>query len=33
VETEPRPPRLWNPKIDRDVSTICLKCLDKDPQQ
>jgi TolB-like protein/predicted Ser/Thr protein kinase/Tfp pilus assembly protein PilF len=33
LETEPRPPRLWNPKIDRDLSTICLKCLDKDPQR
>ncbi|PYK15691.1 MAG: hypothetical protein DME55_13380, partial [Verrucomicrobia bacterium] len=33
LETEPRSPRLWNPKIDRDVSTICLKCLEKDPQR
>lgn len=33
LETEPRAPRLWNPKIDRDVSTICLKCLEKDPQR
>jgi TolB-like protein len=33
LETEPRPPRLWNPKVDRDVSTICLKCLEKDPQR
>ncbi len=31
LETEPRPPRLWNRKIDRDLSTICLKSLEKDP--
>ena len=32
LDTEPRQPRLWNRKIDRDLSTICLKCLEKDPQ-
>src|SRR5204863_3677880 len=33
LETDPRPPRLWNSKVDRDLSTICLKCLEKDPQR
>jgi TolB-like protein/Tfp pilus assembly protein PilF/predicted Ser/Thr protein kinase len=33
LETEPRPLPLWNPKVDRDLSTICLKCLEKDPQR
>jgi TolB-like protein/Tfp pilus assembly protein PilF/predicted Ser/Thr protein kinase len=33
LDAEPRHPRAWNPKIDRDLATICLKCLDKDPKR
>ena len=33
LDTEPRPPRLLNRKIDRELSTICLKCLEKDPKR
>ena len=33
LESEPRHPRLWNAKTDRDLATICLKCLEKDPQR
>src|SRR5437667_400843 len=33
LDTEPRQPRLLNPKIDGDLSTICLKCLEKDPKR
>jgi serine/threonine protein kinase/predicted Zn-dependent protease len=33
LDTEPRQPHLWNQKIDRDLSTICLKSLEKDPKR
>ena len=33
LETEPRQPRLLNSKIDCELSTICLKCLEKHPER
>ena len=33
LETEPRNPRLRNPRVDIDLATVCLKCLEKDPKK
>jgi serine/threonine protein kinase/WD40 repeat protein len=33
LDQEPQRPRLVNPKAERDLETICLKCLNKEPER
>jgi tetratricopeptide (TPR) repeat protein len=32
-EREPEPPSRVNAQVDRDLETVCLKCLEKDPER
>src|SRR5262249_38045659 len=33
LQTEPVSPRLVNPRVPKDLETICVKCLQKQPQR
>jgi WD40 repeat protein len=33
IDRDPDPPRKLNPKVDRDLEIVCLKCLRKEPER
>jgi eukaryotic-like serine/threonine-protein kinase len=33
LDEEPAPPRRLRPELDRDLETVCLKCLEKQPER
>jgi eukaryotic-like serine/threonine-protein kinase len=33
LDEEPAPPRRLRPELDRDLETVCLKCLEKPPER
>ncbi len=32
-EMKPAPPRALNQRVDADLETVCLKCLEKEPSR